>query len=223
MTATLVLTRPDPQARALADALDVAGPVIISPILEIVDGGAEPDLSRYAGVVLTSANAVRFAPGLDGMTAHCVGAGTAASARDAGAQIGVVAADADRLVAALTGPGPLLHLRGEHARGSVAQRLTEADIQTDELVVYRQLARPLTARARAMLEGEEAVVLPLYSPRSARLVATAVTRIGSNVRTIAMSPAVADAWREATGRAAEICAAPTGAEMQRRIETAMRR
>lgn len=222
MPPTLVLTRPEPQSRALAAALDVPAEVIVAPILEIVCSEIPPDLALYAGVILTSANAVRCGPPLAGHRAHCVGERTAAAAREAGAEVATVARDADDLVPRIAGPGPLLHLRGEHARGDVARRLTEAGVATEEAVVYAQTPLPLSAAARRVLEGAAPAVLPLFSPRSARLVG-ANLKPGTELRVVAMSPAVAQAWREATGGAAQVVPVPTGAAMMAAIVAALRR
>ena len=222
MTPTLVLTRPDAQSRALAAEFGAGVRVVVSPILEIQGTEAQMDLAGYAGVILTSANAVRFGPELAGVRADCVGKVSAAAAQGVGAVIGAVAENADALVGLIEGPGPLLHLRGEHARGAVAERLSSAGIETHEAVVYRQVARGLTDEARAAIEGDAPVVLPLYSPRSARLVGAGVSRLGPGLRVIAMSQAVGEAWARATGGAAEVCVTPSGAEMSRRIRAALR-
>lgn len=218
----LVLTRPEAQSRALAAELDGLAEVIVAPIMEIVCAQVAPDPARFAGVILTSANAVRCGPALTGVVAHCVGESTADAARQVGATVLTVARDADDLVARIAGPGPLLHLRGEHARGAVARRLTEAGIRTAEAVVYAQKALALTDAARRAIEGEAPAVLPLFSPRSARLVGATV-RPGPGLQVIAMSQAVARAWHEATGGGAELSAAPTGAAMSERIVAALRR
>jgi len=218
MTATLLLTRPEAQSRAFAAGLGALERVVISPVMEIVETGLRPDLARYRGVILTSANAVRFAPGLQGVPVWCVGARTAEAAQAHGAQVMQVADDAERLLAGFDGTGPLLHLRGEHARGKVAERLTLAGIDTHEAVIYRQVARDLTPEARQLIEGEDKLILPLFSPRTAALVGRQVARIGSSLEVIAISPAVAEAWHAETGaQVAEICDRPTGEEMRARI------
>lgn len=222
MTATLVLIRPEAQARAMASDFADLARIVIAPVMEIVGTGAPVALAGLAGVILTSANALDFAPGLAAMRVYCVGKRTAEAAERAGADVRLVARDADELVSRLEGPGPLLHLRGEHARGDVAKRLTSAGTETHEAVVYRQRALPLSAEARAMLEGEARVILPLFSPRSARLAGEQIDGPGAGLTVIAMSPAVARSWRAATGGAAEICAEPTGREMRARILAQLR-
>lgn len=226
MTPTLVLTRPDAQSRALAKALgaQIDGPIriVVSPILEIVCTDVAPDLDGMAGIILTSVHAVHCGPPLAGLAVHCVGERTAEVAREAGAVIRTVAPDAARLVPAIPGPGPLLHLRGAHARGAVARRLTEAGIETGEAVVYAQRALHLTPEARGLIEAGAPTVLPLFSPRSAALVGDKV-KPGAGLRVIALSPAVAEAWGAATGGEAESCDEPTRDEMHERIVAALRR
>jgi len=170
MTPTLVLTRPEAQSRSLAAEFEAMAPVVVSPVLEIVGTGAKIDLAGFAGVILTSANAVPFAPDLRGIRAYCVGKRTAAAADAAGATVRLAAQDAEELIGAMPGPGPLLHLRGEHARGKIAEHLTSAGIETHSVVIYKQVSRPLSAEARTLIEGTAPVVLPLFSPRSAKLV-----------------------------------------------------
>ena len=218
MTPTLVLTRPEAQSRETAAALPGV-PAMIAPVMDIVPVGSISERGSFAAVILTSANGAECAPDLAGIRVYCVGKRTAEAARKRGAEVALVARDADDLVARIAGAGPMLHFRGEHARGEVAERLTSAGIDTHEAVVYRQVAVPMPAPARALIEGEADVVLPLYSPRSAELVAQQLTRVGPNVHAIAMSAAVAEAWA-VTGQAAEVCKVPTGAEMLRRIRAA---
>jgi uroporphyrinogen-III synthase len=222
MIPTLVLTRPAPQSREIAAALGGSVPVIISPVMRIMAADACPDLTRYDGVVLTSANALGFVPALGGKPAWCVGKRTAAAASEAGADVRLVARDADDLVLRFNGVGPLIHLRGAHARGRVAERLNTAGIETDEAVVYRQQSLDLTPFAKAALSGDARVVLPLYSPRSARLVAAQIGTVGSALAAIAMSDAVARTWEEATGQAAEVAVTPTGDAMLAAIRKALR-
>lgn len=221
MTTTLVLTRPEAQSREIAAALGKSVPVIISPVMQIVAAGRVPEIADYAGVVLTSANALAHAPDLRGKPAYCVGERTAQAARKAGAEIRLVARDADDLVARFEGPGPLLHLRGEHVRGHIAERLRSAGIETDSMVVYRQESLPLTPEAKAVIEGPNPVVLALYSPRSASLVGERIGRPGPALHTIAMSEAVARAWHAQTGGEAEVVPVPTGDAMLTAMRSAL--
>ncbi len=194
----VILTRPAVQARRFAAALRRAVPglrIMIAPLMEEVLLHPVPELAGR-GVILTSETgvraAVRLIPSGGRGAAWCVGPRTAAAARRAGFAAQAVGGDADALVAALARPGPpLVHLRGEEARGDVARRLTAAGRATDEVVVYRQEARSLTPRARAVLGGPGPVIVPLFSPRSAALFRAAVPAPGAGVTLAAFSPAVA--------------------------------
>ncbi len=83
----------------------------------------------------------------------------------------MVGATAEELVAYLLKhrpESPLLHLRGEHSRGNVAERLIESGLSVQEKAVYQQCLLPLTPEAIAAADGETPVIAPLFSPRTAR-------------------------------------------------------
>jgi len=227
---TLLMTRPTAQAaRFVAECSAELGQdvsAVFSPIMAIVAREPAPDLTPYTGVILTSANGAEAAPSLSDQRVYCVGERTADAARMRGAQIKLVARNADALVQALPvhfGAGRLIHLRGAHARGEIAKRLNSVGIETEEAIVYDQTKQGLSDEARKLIMGDSPVVLPLFSPRSAKLVGEAVDRLGANLQVIAMSDAVASAWRSATGGRAQICAQPTAAQMLRRTAAALRR
>lgn len=224
MTPLLVLTRPQAQSQEIAEKLGGGTRVVVSPVMRIEPLGSSLDIRAYSGLIFTSANALGALDAsldLQRKPTYCVGERTADAARLRGADVKLVALDAEDLVERLRATGPLLHMRGKHARGEIAQRLTSAGIETEELVVYRQVSQPLSAEALAALGGDSAVVLPLYSPRSARLVGNEARPLGSRVRVIAMSPAVAVEWRATTGGDAEVVAEPTGAAMLAAIRAAL--
>lgn len=217
--ARLLLTRPLAAAQRFVAALEAArgGPVpaILSPILDIhpVAVALQP---RPAGLILTSENAAaRLGElGLEGLPAWCVGPRTAAVAQTQGASIREVGSNADSLVAALRAArpqGPLLHLRGEHARGDLAARLRAEGIDVGEAIAYRQGALPPTAEARAALRGAEPLVVPLFSPRSAMLLARWRPRAPLSV--VALSEAVADAAAPLRPAGLVVARAPEGAAM----------
>lgn len=207
----VLLTRPAAQSVRFADQLRARfGPlrVVIAPLMAPVFlRPALPD--QAAGVIFTSETGVAAAvaggwvlPRL----AFCVGDRTAQAAQAAGFDARSAGGDATALVAMLAqdgAPGRLLHLRGAEARGDVAATLTAAGIPADEAVVYDQQAQPLTAEARAVLAAATPAILPLFSPRSARLI-IAAGRWRAPLWIAALSPAVAD---EITGHAARIAVA----------------
>lgn len=204
-TATpVLLTRPEAQSRAFAAALgerfrDRLRP-IIAPVM--APGFLSPQLpsGQFEAVIFTSATAVDAAVKLGAVLpgrAFCVGARTAAAAEAAGFKASSANGDADDLVAAIltwSPTGPLLHLRGAESRGQVAERLTSGGIETFSAVVYRQDPQPLTPEAIALLETPTPVILPLFSPRTAALLAAALPVTSrALLQLVAISAAVADA------------------------------
>lgn len=220
---TLVLTRP--RVASAREAARYDGPVVIAPVMQIVGRDVDVALDGFLGVILTSANAVPFLPDLSDMPAYVVGARTAeASAATRGADVRLIAQDADDLVARLISSGdisgPLLHAHGRETRGEVAGRLSKAGIETVSTVIYDQEPCDLTDAAKRVLHGSAPVILPLWSPRSATLVAGQTGALPPNVVVIALSPAVAEAWRDGTGQTPVVCAAPTSEEMSHQIDAA---
>ncbi|KUF10190.1 uroporphyrinogen-III synthase [Pseudoponticoccus marisrubri] len=176
----LLMTRPEPAAREVIAALRARGldfRAVISPLIGIAVTGPLPDTAGLRGLVITSANGVRAWCALGGprdLPVFAVGDATARTAREAGMVADSAGGDAAALVARLSAQrpaAPLCHLRGRHARGDVAARLSAAGIETREAVIYDQPEQPLSAEARAALDGDSPVVAPLYSPRTATLMA----------------------------------------------------
>ncbi len=226
MPATLLLTRPRTASERLLRVVQAAlGEVtaIISPIMRIEPVG-EPDLSGQPHLIVTSANGARFAGDLRGHTAWVVGKRTAQAVRQAGGQVALTAPDSAALLRHLADnrpATPLVWLRGRHVASDIAGPLNARGLATREIIVYDQVAQPPGPGLLAALQGERPAILPLYSPRSATLTGAAIERRGRGLHVICMSPAVASAWRLATGGESEICAAPEGAEMERRIIAAL--
>ena len=150
----------------MGDELDI----ILSPALQIVP--LPVNIPDVAGLIFTSANGVAQAARLNlpsGLPAWCVGDRTADAATKAGFDAKAGPGDAAALIETIIAArpaGPLAHIRGEHARGDVAEKLTAAGIACADLVAYAQRPLPLNAAAKTALSGEKPVVLPLFSPRT---------------------------------------------------------
>ena len=193
----LLLTRPEADAEAFVEALRAQvtpGPVVISPLMRIVARGVRPDLAGVDGVIFTSSNGVRAFHGDADRRAFCVGRKTTQVAQERGFRAEYCGADADALVDHLRATRPvtrLLHLRGQHARGEIAARLTQSGLATDEAVIYDQQELPLSDAGRALLNGAQPVVLPLFSPRSADILGGQITP-RAPLLVVAISPAVAE-------------------------------
>jgi len=203
----LLLTRPGDDSERTAAR--IGADVIVAPILQIVpvdhDGAA---LARAPGLVFTSAHAVASAGPGRGRPAICVGERTGQVARDAGFAVIQGAGTADSLVPLIAAsPVPLVHPHGRH----LAQRLAVPGI-----VVYDQRPQPLTARARAALMGARPVVVPVYSPRSARLLAGMAAGARAPLWLVAISDAAAAAWTAPAARRA-VADQPSGRAMDAAI------
>ena len=172
VTPLILLTRPLADAEGFATLMaemGITAEVEMSPIVEIVPTDAEVDLTNISGVIFSSRNAVAAVQG-NGLPAWCVGAATAEAARAKGWRAVAADGDAESLYARVLADapkGPLLHIRGEVARGDLAGRLTKVGIHTHEVVVYRQTAHPLSEHAKTALMRENPVIVPLFSPRAA--------------------------------------------------------
>jgi uroporphyrinogen-III synthase len=218
---TLLLVRPEAQSRQLAATLRARGataPVVVSPVIGIA--ARQVALPRDADLVLTSQNAVAALP--EGRwRAWCVGDRTAAAAAAHGLETRSAAGDVDALLQLLTEarPARLVHVRGAHAAGALAERLMAAGLAADEVVAYDQVPLPLTAAAATLLGGAGHVVLPLYSPRSAGLVAAYPGPWRARIDAVAISDAAARAF----ARPARITVSerPDGAAMEDAILAAL--
>lgn len=210
MSRALILTRPAAQSAAFAAELERRlpgrfAPVLVAPLLEIAPVGGAVDLAGIAGLLFTSANGVEAfaaASAERGLPALCVGEMTAAAAR---AQ-GFAAHSADGDVTALAalaaawwrpGSGALLHVRGRHAAGDLVGALAARGIPARAAELYDQRPQPLSAGARRLIAAGGEVVVPLFSPRTARVFAReaagldlgAVTVVGLSEAVVSPVPA----------------------------------
>ena len=196
----ILLTRPEASSRRMAAILaarfgDSVG-FCISPAMDIVLDPRLPDLDGIRTLVFTSANGVAAYVGAHGprtLPCYTVGDATAHAAEEAGLRATSAGGDAEALIARIIedgAQGPMLHLRGAHSRGDIAERLSALGCPVSQAIVYTQHAQPLTAQARALLQSDTPVILPLFSPRSATLLGTGP--VAAPIYAVAMSRNVAD-------------------------------
>lgn len=195
----LLMTRPEEPARRfvtrLPPELRARLNVVYAPLIAIEPLAHEVDFGDARGLIFTSANGVSVAAGLTNrrdLPCFCVGAATTRAAREAGWTAQTAGSNAEGLIAILhkTCPdGPLLHLRGRHARGNVAARLRVLGLATKEQVIYDQPLLPFNQAAVQILRGPDAIIAPLFSPRTARQFANTVTG-GAPLYLAALSEAV---------------------------------
>ncbi len=213
----LLLTRPQPQAERFAATLRAEFPdlpVTIAPLMRIALSPPGPDISDgITGLIFTSENGVAgFVAGCSrrDLPVWCVGPRTAQAASRAGfGKVHIAGGDArallDKLLRARP-QGPLLHLRGTHAAADIAHALRAAEIPAQDCVVYDQVAANLSPPALAVLAKPGAVIVPLFSPRSARLFVASVGahHLHARLHVVAISAAAAQPVANA-GFAAETC------------------
>lgn len=218
----LLLTRPRDASKrfaaALPDGLRARLDIVLAPLIDIRPVATAFDPGPARGLIFTSVNGVAAAAALTadrGLPCYCVGRVTTATARAAGWQAQTAGVDARALVAALIAtppPAPLVHLRGVHASGDIAGDLTRAGIETRAQAIYDQHLLPLSTEAHRLLDGDDPVIVPLFSPRSARQFAGQV-RGRAPLLLAAISPAAAEPLESLTAGALLVAPSPDAAAM----------
>lgn len=188
----LFILRPEPGASATVERARAAGlDAVAVPLFRIEPlEWQAPEPSRFDGLLLTSANAVRHSGDrlkqFRALPVFAVGEATAAAARDAGFGIGASGESGiERLLGSLEPDLKLLHLCGQERR--IAE---DAPQPITAIPVYR--AEPLDcAGLPERLRGQAAAV---HSPRAAARLAELVDgAVRSSVRLAAISEAAAEA------------------------------
>lgn len=218
----ILLTRPRVQAdrfaRACAARFGDRACCRIAPLIEIVPTGDKPELEGITALIFTSENGIRcFAETVAdrSLPAWCVGPRSAAVAEDCGFTPIAGGGTAEAMIARIAAsgmPGPFLHVRGRHARGEIAAELTRRGLTAREAILYDQRALP-PSPALAELPRDRLVLVPLFSPRSATLLAEAMPGVSDHLHLICLSGAVAAALPRALRARAEIAENPTGEAM----------
>ena len=226
---TVILTRPAGASRRFSAELGIIlngrARIMIAPVMEIVPESQQDDYSAFQTFILTSARAVdalKNPSALAGRLAYCVGDRTAAAARTAGFRAISVAGDARKLYDRIVKdrpPQPWLHLSGSHQRVDLTGRFKDAGFSVERRVVYRQESRPIGDLAlRALMRTD--VILPVFSTRSARLLADILPQDAPPPSIVAISQAAADGWT-APKRALRVAPNPDADSMARAILAAI--
>jgi len=224
--AGLLMTRPIDAAQRFVSTLPVAlttgMQVIYAPLIKVQPLHQCINLDGVSAVIFTSAHGVSAAAGsLDGcdLRAYCLGQRTTLSAQNAGWQAEQCGMTADELVTNLLQQKPrgmLLHLRGRHTRGHVAARISAAGLNCREQVIYDQPLLPLTKQALSALSSSTDLVVPLFSPRTARQFAD-LCPMDAAIHLIAMSDAVADPLKSLKYKDLRICSEPEARAMMQHV------
>ena len=190
----LAVTRPRPDGERTAAALRARGhDVLLAPLLQLEPVAA--DLSGdWAGVVVTSANALRATDGKLGallsLPLYAVGAHSAEAGRDTGfATVHTAEGDAralTRLVASEAGKlrGPLVHLAAEQRAADLGAELRSHGVTVTTRVVYRMLALPLPLELSDALRAGGLDAVLHYSKRSAETFLAGASMTGLNAQAL---------------------------------------
>lgn len=224
----ILVTRPEPDNRVTATKLHALGhEVLLAPMLRFETLPFDIDSEDYAGIVVSSANALRAIsldaalPQLLPLPLYAVGDHTADVARGLGFR-DVHSADGDAraladLVASsvVQGGAPLLYLAAEIVSVDLAAQLSKSGIATVTKTVYRM--NPVAAFPRPVVDafGDADIAAVLhFSQRSALVFVQASRAAGLEVSALGVpqlciSSHVAQALREAGASQAAVAAAPT--------------
>lgn len=205
---TILLTRAQAQSERFAAQIVArygAGvDVALHPLVDICPLDVDLALDGVSALAFTSENGVLAYAALTArrdMPAFCVGRKTARCATE----LGMSAHDADGalqdLVALIVKTVPqqarVLHLHGRHQTGNLASLLRVKGWNADELAIYDQRARAPSAAFFQLVRGQTPLVVPLFSPRSAKLFFSALPEDAApKLRLIAISQACFDAIPE---------------------------
>lgn len=204
MTLSVLLTRPEPQSRRFAEQVrNRLGPgtrIVIAPLLRIDPLPVLPVLAPGEVPVFTSESGVACWACLGGRCAgpaFAVGGRSAAVARRHGfAPVTEGPGDGAGLAARIAAEVPpgtrLRHLHGTHVAGDLVAALRARGLAAEATAIYDQAALPLSVEARALLAERGPVLVPVFSPRSARLLAPDLAKATAELRLAAISPAVAE-------------------------------
>jgi uroporphyrinogen-III synthase len=204
----ILVTRPEPDNAATADALRGRGyQALLAPALQFEALPIRHDDNvRYAGVIATSANALRairshpLSAELIGLPVYAVGGRTTDAAR------GDVSALQKLIVATMRKRDrklPLLYLSGSDVAGDIVSGLAAAGIVATPLIVYRMIpVMDLSDSVRAAFAAQTIDAVLHYSARSAAAFVAAVRGAALEIAALAVpqvciSESVARVLREA--------------------------
>ncbi|MEI9410898.1 uroporphyrinogen-III synthase [Mesorhizobium salmacidum] len=220
----VLVTRPEPGASRTARKLEEMGfePILL-PLTETmalpVDAKAVSD--DVAAVAITSANAVRHAPGdlmavLSNLPCHAVGKRTAEAARKAGFLSvsegpGDAEALADGLGIAFSGKA-IVYLCGRVRFAAFEQKLEAAHVQVHAVETYDTIAVSYSDEAiLPLISGQSVDAVLLYSAKAAvamQVLASrpALQKVFEKTRVFVLSARIAAAFGDSAGKAIRVAA-----------------
>jgi uroporphyrinogen-III synthase len=206
----ILIVRPEPQASRFAselrEVIGDAAEVVVRPVMAPRFFGAPIDGNAFSAAIFTSetgvTGAARLWTGAKGL-AFAVGDRTA----EAASALGWLCESAEgagpelaALIARSGLAGPMVWPKGKEGGKSFLEAAQGLGIEIVPQVVYQQ--EPVTSPSgQPVLAPGQRLILPLFSPRTARLARTQVTARG--IEAVAISQAAAEAWGAPVARVAE--------------------
>jgi uroporphyrinogen-III synthase len=197
---TVLISRPEADSNLLASSLRRLEPSIdclIAPAIEIAPLDIETVHQKIDLVNLTSrhaaAAAAKFYPNVKTI---CVGRSTAQRAEELGLHAISTDGTSEEILSLIKTMrvGRVLHLRGQHSRGNIAERLADFGIQAFQQISYEQHAQPFTPQVTHKLQEIPKLLIPIYSPRTSQIIAQNLAEYMGALTMIAISTEAADAW-----------------------------
>lgn len=220
----ILMTRPEgsnaPFVNRIAPDLRRYLQVLTSPLIVIESLKPVDDIGLDDAAIFTSGHGVANAPAGKGRLAYCVGERTANRAKLAGWNAQFAGTDAESLIEGLRQIAPdkaLHHFHGVHVRVDVADKLQKIGFAVSHSTVYDQVLQPLTNQALTAIFGEVPVLVPLFSPRTAKHFAELVSA-SANTIVFAMSAAIAEECKAVGFSRICIAAEPTAQSMVSQLE-----
>lgn len=197
----IIITRPEPQASRFADqvrqAVGASAGIEILPLRAYEFFGNGDDLAGYDAVVFTSETGVRAADriwqGPRGR-AFTVGGQTAKVAAEHGwkAQSADGAGpDLARMIAESGFQGRLVWPSGRAYRPEFPTEAERLGVVVDRVPVYALEPTGAEAKLSKVVSGAATVILPVFSPESARVLAAELAGAKAQIKVVAISAAAA--------------------------------
>ncbi len=226
----LIITRPEPSAGKTAEKLVRLGhEVAVSPLMEIVDTGADMPGGEFAAMLVTSISALRVlaARGLDEALLkrplYAVGDATAGKAASLGFKCIKSASGTAGDLASLVlsdrkngdlAQGPVLYACGIDTTPGLVETLHSSRVEVKSFTVYKaNLVDQLTKKSTEWLRDSDPVGIMVYSARSAGQFSTVFSSIDrfqatDNITVYAISSKVAAALSPALQRCCKTAVSP---------------
>ncbi len=216
----LLLIRPVRQSNRFAKQLAESGwqgETVVSPVLTIKSCAVKDQIDPSVDMVFTSENAVQAISQLgpfNNVIAWCVGETTAKAASNLGFIVRNANGDAHKLENLILAERPrqLQFIRGRTVSYDLKKSLNLAGIETNSVVAYDQIAANLSAESQDMIKGDQRVILPLFSVRSAELFFQQVSE-PFRLHTIALSEQIAQVVPTDAVTQCDVTKKPNGTSM----------